>query len=66
MAKLKLSKDEIAAIVADPEKAEKVGINHTDPWWVIVAKVLKYICELIIAGGVGFLAVSCCRAAGIY
>lgn len=66
MAKIKLTRDEIAKIVEDPEKAATAGINHTDPWWVIVAKVLKYICELIIAGGVGFLAVSCCRAAGLY
>lgn len=64
--KVKLTTEQIKDIVNDPEKAEKAGISVKDPWWMIVLKVLKYVCELLIAAGAGYLAVSCSRAAGLY
>lgn len=64
--KAKLTKEQIAEIINDPEKAEAAGITVKDPWWMIVLKVLKYVCELLIAAGAGYLAVSCSRAAGLY
>ena len=64
--KVKLTTDQIKDIVNDPEKAAAAGISVKDPWWMIVLKVLKYVCELLIAAGAGYLAVSCSRAAGLY
>lgn len=64
--KVKLTSEQIKDIVNDPEKAEAAGISVKDPWWMIVLKVLKYVCELLIAAGAGYLAVSCSRAVGIY
>ena len=64
--KVKLTTDQIKDIVNDPEKAAEAGISVKDPWWMIVLKVLKYVCELLIAAGAGYLAVSCSRAAGLY
>ena len=64
--KVKLTTDQIKDIVNDPEKAAEAGIRVKDPWWMIVLKVLKYVCELLIAAGAGYLAVSCSRAAGIF
>lgn len=64
--KAKLTKEQIQDIVNDPEKAASAGITVKDPWWLIVLKVVKYICELLIAAGAGYLAVSCSRAVGIY
>lgn len=64
--KAKLTKEQIEDIVKDPERAAKAGITVKDPWWLIVLKVVKYICELLIAAGAGYLAVSCSRAAGLY
>jgi hypothetical protein len=64
--KVKLTADQIKDIVNDPEKAAAAGISVKDPWWMIVLKVLKYVCELLIAAGAGYLAVSCSRAAGLY
>lgn len=66
MGKVKLTKEQIQDIVSDPEKASAAGITVKDPWWLIALKVLKYICELLIAAGAGYLAVSCSRAAGLY
>lgn len=64
--KVKLTSEQIKDIVNDPEKAAAAGISVKDPWWMIVLKVLKYVCELLIAAGAGYLAVSCSRAAGIF
>lgn len=64
--KVKLTSEQIKDIVNDPEKAAAAGISVKDPWWMIVLKVLKYVCELLIAAGAGYLAVSCSRAAGLY
>lgn len=61
--KIKLTTEQIKAIVADPEAAAAAKIKVTDPWWIIVLKVVKYICELVLAGAAGFLAVSCGREA---
>ncbi len=66
MGKVKLTKEQIDSIVKDPEQAAAAGISVKDPWWLIALKVLKYICELLIAAGAGYLAVSCTRAAGLY
>ena len=33
--KVKLSKQQIDAILADPEKAQEAGVKTNDPWWVI-------------------------------
>lgn len=48
--KVKLSKNQIQAIIADPEKAEQAGVKANDPWWVIVLKVLAYLIGLLLAG----------------
>lgn len=48
--KVKISKKQIDAILADPEKALKAGVTASDPWWVIVLKVVAYAIGLILAG----------------
>ncbi len=48
--KVKLTKDQIEQILADPEKAQEIGIQTSDPWWVIVLKVLAYLIGLLLAG----------------
>ena len=60
--KVKLTPEQIQEIVSDPKKAEEVKIKVTDPWWVVVLKVLKYVIELVLAGAGGYLAVSCASA----
>ena len=50
--KVKLTKQQIQEIVADPEKAREAGVKANDPWWVIVLKVVSYIIGLILAGTV--------------
>lgn len=52
--KVKLTKEQIQRIVDDPNAAAEAKIKVTDPWWVTVLKVVKYIIELILAGGVGY------------
>lgn len=52
--KVKLTKEQIQRIVDDPNAAADAKIKVTDPWWVTVLKVVKYIIELILAGGVGY------------
>ena len=61
--KIKLTTEQIKAIVADPEAAAEAKIKVSDPWWIVVLKVIKYVCELVLAGAAGFLAVSCVREA---
>ncbi len=46
MAKIKLSAKEIKELAKDP--ATKVEL--TDPWWVIVLKVIVYAAGLLLAG----------------
>ncbi len=60
--KVKLSKSQIQRIVDDPQAAEEAKIKVGDPWWLIVIKVIGYICGLI-AGGV--ITVSCSHAVGL-
>lgn len=48
--KIKLSKEQIKSIVNDPQKAQEAGIKITDPWWVIVLKVLAYVIGLLLGG----------------
>ena len=48
--KVKLSKKQIDAILADPQKAQEAGVQTNDPWWIIVLKVVSYIIGLILAG----------------
>lgn len=60
--KIKLTKQQIEGIVADPQKAQEMGIKTTDPWWVIVLKVLAYLIGLLLAGAA---TTSCAAAAGI-
>ena len=60
--KVKLTSEQIKAIVNDPEKAKEAGVKITDPWWVTVLKVLRYVIELVLAGAGGYLAVSCASA----
>lgn len=60
--KVKLSKQQIEKILADPEQAEKAKLKVSDPWWLIVVKVISYICGLIMAGAA---TASCSSAIGI-
>ncbi len=48
--KIKLSEKEIEDIVTDPEKAQVAGVKTSDPWWVIVLKVVAYIIGLLLGG----------------
>lgn len=48
--KVKLTKEQIEEILANPEKAQEIGIKTNDPWWVIVLKVLAYLIGLLLAG----------------
>jgi hypothetical protein len=48
--KIKLTKKQIEEIVSDPEKAQEIGVKTSDPWWVIVLKVVSYIIGLLLAG----------------
>lgn len=63
--KVKLTPEQIQSIADDPLAAANAKIKVTDPWWVIVLKVLKYVVELLLAGAGGYLAVSMCLAMGI-
>lgn len=49
--KVKLSNEEISKILSDPDKAKDAGVKVSDPWWVIVLKVLAYAIGLLLAGG---------------
>lgn len=61
--KIKLTKEQIEAIVADPEKAQEIGVKTNDPWWVIVLKVISYVIGLLLAGVVTTgCAVAACAA----
>ena len=61
--KIKLTKEQIEKILADPEQAQKAGIQTNDPWWVIVLKVISYIIGLILGGAV---TTGCATAAVAY
>lgn len=48
--KVKLSKQQIQAIIDNPALAEAAGVKVSDPWWVIALKVAAYLIGLILAG----------------
>ena len=48
--KVKLTNEQIKKIVDDPKAAAEAKIKVSDPWWIIVVKVISYICGLILAG----------------
>ena len=48
--KVKLTKQQIDSILADPEQAENAKVKVSDPWWVIVLKIVAYVCGLLLAG----------------
>ena len=50
--KIKLTKQQVEEIIADPQKAQEIGIKTNDPWWVIVLKVLAYLIGLLLGGAV--------------
>ncbi len=50
--KIKLTKRQIENIVADPEKAQEIGVRINGPWWIIVLKVLAYVIGLLLGGAV--------------
>jgi len=60
--KVKLSKQQIESILADPEKAQEAGVKTSDPWWVIVLKIVAYAIGLILAG---VATTSCSHVIGI-
>lgn len=60
--KIKLNKEQIEAIIKDPVKAEAAGLKVSDPWWVIVLKVVAYAIGLLLGGT---LTVGCANVFGI-
>lgn len=48
--KVKVSKEQIQRILDNPEEAQKAGVKVSDPWWVIVLKIVAYAIGLILAG----------------
>ena len=48
--KVKISNEQIQKILDDPEAARSAKVKVNDPWWLIVVKVIAYICGLILAG----------------
>lgn len=48
--KVKLTKEQVEKILEDPEAARQSGVKASDPWWVIVLKVIAYIIGLVLAG----------------
>lgn len=48
--KVKLTKQQIDSILADPEQAANAKVKVSDPWWVIVLKIVAYVCGLLLAG----------------
>lgn len=60
--KIKLSQKQINEILSDPEKVVKAGIKTSDPWWVIVLKIIAYAIGLILGGAI---TTSCAHYTGI-
>lgn len=48
--KVKLTKAQVEKILEDPEAARQSGVKASDPWWVIVLKVIAYVIGLVLAG----------------
>lgn len=60
--KVKVSQETIEKILSNPDEAKKAGIKVSDPWWVILLKVVAYAIGLVLGGT---LTVSCANVAGI-
>lgn len=60
--KVKLNKEQIEEIIKDPVKAKEAGVKVSDPWWVIVLKVVAYAIGLLLGGT---LTVGCANVVGI-
>lgn len=60
--KVKISQETINKILSNPEEAKKAGIKISDPWWVILLKVIAYAIGLILGGS---LTTSCASLVGI-
>lgn len=60
--KVKLTTEQIQKIVEDPIQAQNAKVKANDPWWLIVVKVIAYICGLILAGAA---TTGCAHAAAI-
>lgn len=60
--KIKVNRKQVEAILNDPEKAVAAGIKISDPWWVIVLKVIAYTIGLILGGAV---TTSCAHIIGV-
>ena len=39
--KVKVSKEQIQRILDNPEEAQKAGVKVSDPWWVIVLRIVE-------------------------
>lgn len=50
--KIKLTQKQIQEILSDPEKVIKAGIKTSEPWWVILLKVIAYAIGLILGGAI--------------
>lgn len=61
--KVKITKKQIEEILADPEKVEKAGIKISDPWWVIVLKIIEFAIGLILGGAA---VSSCAHFVGVF
>ena len=48
--KVKLTQKQIEEILADPEAVRQSGVKASEPWWVIVLKVVAYVIGLVLAG----------------
>lgn len=48
--KVKLTQKQIEEILADPEAARQSKVKASDPWYIIVLKVIAYVIGLILAG----------------
>ncbi len=60
--KVKLSKQQIEAILADPQKAQEAGVKTNDPWRATAIQVVAYAIGLILAGAA---TTSCSHVIGI-
>ena len=48
--RVKLSKEQIQAIIDNPVLAEAAGVKVSDPWWIIALRVAAYLIGIILAG----------------
>lgn len=60
--KIKLTQKQIQEILNDPEKVIKAGIKTSDPWWVILLKIIAYAIGLILGGTI---TTSCASIVGL-